>query len=208
MGQVTDKQAREVNGYHRRGTNKLLIFALCLLVINFGLMGIGFYAFFTRDKMTDYYAVTCNSDPVKLDSLGVAVVGKKQLLNWAHASAIAIYNFNYGNWKQKADQVRPLFTQEGWQSFYPNFKASQIDPAIEKSTFVTAVATDVPVIERQGALNGIYRWRVAIPLLISYQTASDKAEQRVTLRMVVSRVPSVQNPRGIAIVGVSVDRAG
>lgn len=206
MSQLNAKQAKAVNGFHRRGTNKLMFFALILLAINFVLIFLGMYGFYSREKTTDYYAVTCNSDPVKLDSLGVAVVGKQQLLDWAHASAIAIYNFNYGNWQQITNQIRPLFSQDGWEGFYSSFKSSQIDPAVEKSTFVTAVATDVPVIERQGALNGVYRWRVAIPLMITYQTASDQAKQQVVLRMVVTRVPSVQNPRGIAISGLSVDR--
>lgn len=205
MSQLNRNETRKVSGYHRRGMHKLMTLIMVLMVINIALISVGLYGFFSRDKQTDYYAVTCNSEPVKLDSLGVAVVSRPQLLDWALTSAIAIYNFNYANWPQQVGLIRPLFSSQGWDAFYPSFKQSQIDPAIEKSTFVTAVATAAPVIERQGALNGIYRWRIAIPMMINYETASDNAQQSVVMRLIVSRVPSVQNPRGIAIVSVSVD---
>lgn len=199
---------RKEPGFNQRGTRWLMRVAALLTVVNVALLLLGMYAFYSREKQSDYYAVTCDSEPIKLDSLSTAVVSAPQLLDWAYSAAISMYNFNFGNWNQKVQEMRPLFSAEGWQAFYPNFKATQIDPAIEKSTFVTSVATDAPIIERRGAVNGIYRWRIAIPMLVTYQTSSDKAQQKIMVRLVISRVPTVQNPRGIAIVQFSADSIG
>lgn len=192
--------ARQRKGFHVRGSRGLLIAVLVLILVNIGLITSAGFLLWTKDDTADYFAVTCDSDPIKLHSLSTAIVSADQLLRWANVAAISAYNYNFVNWRQRMGELRPYFSAEGWNNFYPSFKAGQIDAMVEKKAMVNAVAIDVPVIEQRGVLNGRYTWRVAVPLLLTYTTASETLKEKVIVRMLVSRVPVVQTARGIAII--------
>ena len=64
----------------------------------------------------------------------------------------------------------------------------------------SSVATGAPVILDQGVINGRYAWKVQMPLLVTYQSSTEQIQQSLIITMVVSRVPTVDMPRGIAIV--------
>ena len=84
-------------------------------------------------------------------------------------------------------------------SLLPLFAQAQISLSLPDTTVKSGEIIDVPVIEQRGVLQGRYTWRVAVPLLVSYQTASVKTQEKILVRMVISRVPVVQTPRGIAV---------
>ncbi len=199
-------EAKKRKGFYPRGAGKLMTVVMMLAVINIVLIARAGYLLVTKDESVEYYAVTCDSDPIKLNSLSAAIVSSNQLLQWANVAAIAAYNYNFVNWRQRMDELRPYFSKQGWEGFYPEFRSSQVDPMVEKKTVVSAVAIDVPVIERRGVMQGRYTWRVAVPLLVSYQTASVKTQEKVLIRLVISRVPVVQTPRGIAIMQFNTSR--
>ena len=199
MSTISLEEAKKRKGFYPRGASKLMTVVMLLAVINIALVVSAGYMLATKDESVDYYAVTCDSDPIKLNSLSTAMVSAKQLLQWANVAAVAAYNYNFVNWRQRMDELRPYFSAQGWESFYPSFSEQQVGPMVAKKTMVSAVAIDVPVIEQRGVLQGRYTWRVAVPLLVSYQTASVKTQEKILVRMVISRVPVVQTPRGIAV---------
>jgi intracellular multiplication protein IcmL len=199
MGNASLQNSRERKGYYVRGSRKLVAVIFVLALINLGLFMSAGYLVVSQDESTDYYAITCDSDPVRLDPLSSAVVTADQLLRWANVAAISAYNYNFVNWRQRMGELRPYFSKSGWDGFYSSFKSSQVDPMVAKKTMVSAVALGVPVIEQRGVLNGRYTWRVAIPLLVTYQSSSDKSQERLLVRMLIGRVPAVLTPRGIAI---------
>ena len=206
MSNLSLDQSRARKGYHAQGSRKLIVAIMLLVVLNVALVVSALILIYTKSDKADYYAVTCTSDPVKLHPLSTAMVSSEQLLRWAKVAAVSAYNYNFVNWQQRTNELRPYFSSAGWNAFFPEFKKSQIMPMVEKKTLVSSVATDVPVIELRGVFNGRYRWRVAVPLLVTYQTASKKVMEKVMVRMVVSRVPVVQTPRGIAIVQFNVNK--
>ena len=71
---------------------------------------------------------------------------------------------------------------------------------MDKQLVVSAVATGTPVITQEGVVDGRYSWNVQIPLLLSYQSSSEtNFSQPVIVTMLITRVPVLNNPRGIAI---------
>ncbi len=200
MSNVSLDRSRKRKGYYTKGSRKFVLVVIILALVNLGLLASAGVLLMTKDDSVDYYAVTCDSDPIKLNSLSTAIVSAKQLLRWANVAAISAYNYNFVNWRQRMGELRPYFSAAGWQGFYPSFKKSQVDAMVEKKAMVSAVAMDVPVVEQRGVLQGRYTWRIALPLLVTYQTASATIKENILVRMVVSRVPVVQTPRGIAII--------
>lgn len=64
---------------------------------------------------------------------------------------------------------------------------------------MSAVATGAPVILDRGLISGVYKWKVQIPLLITYESASTNISQPVVATMLVTRVSTLDTPKGIAI---------
>ncbi len=64
---------------------------------------------------------------------------------------------------------------------------------------VSAVATKAPVILQKGILNGRFAWRVQMPLLVTYQSANEFSQANNVVTMLISRVSTLNSPRGIGI---------
>ena len=93
-----------------------------------------------------------------------------------------------------------FFTAEGWDQFINALASSNNLEAVKaKKLVVSAVATSAPVILQKGILNGRYAWRIQMPMLVTYQSASEFSQQHMTVTMLVSRVDTLNSPRGIGI---------
>ena len=98
-------------------------------------------------------------------------------------------------------RVQNNFTPDGWKYFEEALKGARtLETVLAKKLVVSAVATGAPVILEQGVINGRYAWKVQMPLLVTYQSPNEQTQQPIVVTMVVSRVPTVNTPRGIAIV--------
>ena len=69
------------------------------------------------------------------------------------------------------------------------------------------MATRAPVILQKGPLAGRYAWRIQIPILITYQSASEFKQVNNVVTILVKRVSTRETPRGIGIAQYMVNRA-
>nr|WP_235776141.1 DotI/IcmL family type IV secretion protein [Rickettsiella massiliensis] len=79
---------------------------------------------------------------------------------------------------------------------------------ISKKLIVSAVATGVPVVLEQGLLAGRYTWKVQIPMLVTFQSASQFSQQSVTVTMLIVRVSPLESPAAIGIAQFIVSGGG
>ena len=93
-----------------------------------------------------------------------------------------------------------FFTSDGWNQFITALSESNnLDAVKTKKLVVSAVATAAPVILQKGLLNGRYAWRIQMPILVTYQSASEFSQQNLNVTMLVTRVDTLNSPRGIGI---------
>lgn len=131
------------------------------------------------------------------------------VLEWANTAATAAYSYNFVNYRQALQQAADYFTPEGKQMFFAAIKSSNnLQAVISKKLIVSAVATGVPVILEQGLLAGRYTWKVQIPMLITFQSASQFSQQAVTVTMLIVRVSTLTSPHGIGIAQFIVSGGG
>ena len=77
--------------------------------------------------------------------------------------------------------------------------SGNVNYVVQHRLVVTAVATNAPVVDEQGLINGVYSWKVTLPLLVKYAgpTITKTVPQNVT--MLIQRVSIQNNPQGIGI---------
>ncbi|KTD50904.1 DotI/IcmL/TraM family protein [Legionella quateirensis] len=135
-----------------------------------------------------------NDDLTKANQSDVAV------LVWANEAAVSAFSYNFQNQKTQLQHLSSFFTEQGYSLFLKSLKESGNEKVVQsKKLIVSAVATRAPVILQKGLLDGVYSWRVQIPLLITYQSRSEYVQQNSMVTMLIVRAPSLNLPRGIGV---------
>jgi intracellular multiplication protein IcmL len=188
------------NNFYRDNYRRLVGSLMVLLVVIVSLVGVVFYQIINRPE-PKYFATTVDGRIMQLFSLSEAMLSPSELLQWAHGAAISAYTYNFVNYRDAMQQLQNQFTADGWV-YYENAlrTARTLEMVIAKKLVVSAVATGTPVILDQAVISGKYSWKVQIPLLVTYQSPNEQTQQSMIVTMIVSRVPTVDMPKGIAIV--------
>lgn len=155
----------------------------------------------TNPPAPRYFATSNDGRIIPLIPFTEPNLNNATLLAWSNMAASAAYSYNFVNYRQALQEAGAnYFTPEGKQMFFAAIKSSNnLQAVIAKKLIVSAVATGVPVILEQGILAGRYTWKVQIPMLVTYQSASQFSQQAITVTMLIVRVSTLTSPRGIGI---------
>jgi len=188
------------NNFYRDNYRRLVGALLILLVAIIMLIGTVLYQIMNRPEPR-YFATTVDGRIMQLFPLSEAMLSPGELLQWAHRAAIAAYTYNFVSYRDAMQQLQNQFTPDGWRYYEDALRVSRnLEMVIAKKLVVSAVATGTPVILDQAVIDGRYSWKVQIPLLVSYQSPNEQTQKPVIAMMIISRVPTVDMPKGIAIV--------
>lgn len=121
------------------------------------------------------------------------------ILKWASKAATAAYTFDFSNYRTQIEAARPYFTKGGWDAYLASV-SGLVNTIVQNQVFVNGVVSGTPVISNQGPLPGKgYTWRVQIPFLVSYLSASGPVKQNYFVVLTIVSVPTNENPQGIGI---------
>ena len=170
-----------------------------MLIVNIGLVGVIFYQA-SNQPQAKYFATSSDGRITPLSPLSQPVVSTSALLQWANQAAVAAYTYNFVTYRKQLQEASEYFTPEGWRNYEKALQGSRnLETVLARKLVVTAVATGAPVVLDQGRIRGRYAWKVQMPVLVSYQSATTTYQQPLTLTLVVVRVSTLNVPKGIAI---------
>lgn len=196
------------NEFYRDNYRKVVAALLLSFIIVLILAGSLFYIV-TNPPAPRYFATSNDGRIVPLIPFDRPNLTNATILEWANTAATATYSYNFVNYRQALQQAADYFTTEGRQMFFNAVKSSNnLQAVIAKKLIVSAVATGVPVVLEQGVMLGRYTWKVQIPMLITFQSASQFSQQSVTVTMLIVRVSPLVSPRGIGIAQFIVSGGG
>lgn len=187
------------NYFYRDNYYRMILICTWLLFLITILGGFVYFQHATRPT-PKYFATTPDGALIELIPLDEPNLSQNTLLQWATQAATSSYTFNFVNYRQAFQEARMYFTPEGYGNFMKAIEDSRnLEVVRSKKLVVSAVPTGVPVIVNEGRLNGKYAWQVEIPMLISYQSASERILQNIKLTMLILRVSTLESPRGLGI---------
>jgi intracellular multiplication protein IcmL len=196
------------NEFYRDNYQKIVAALLLGFFIIFILVCSIFYIV-THPPAPHYFATSNDGRIVPLIPFDQPNLSNAAVLEWANTAATAAYSYNFVNYRQALQQAADYFTPEGKQMFFNAIKSSNnLQAVIAKKLIVSAVATGVPVVLEQGLVAGRYTWKVQIPMLITFQSASQFSQQSVTVTMIIVRVSPLESPRSIGITQFIVSGGG
>lgn len=187
------------NKFYYDSYKSLWLALLLMVIVNLLLVGVIYYQV-THKPLPQYFAISSDGKIVKLQPLSEPVVSSAILLQWAGQASVSTYSYNFVNYREALQQVQNKFTADGWRNFENALRSSRmLETVVSKKLVVSAVATGAPVILDQGVIGGYYAWKVNIPILVTYESATESTPVPLDVTMVISRVSTINHPDGIAI---------
>ncbi|CEK11406.1 type IVB secretion system apparatus protein IcmL/DotI [Legionella hackeliae] len=187
------------NAFYRDGQRKIMVALLISILVNCILGSLTFYLL-THPPAPKYFATSINGRITPLYPLSEPNQSDSAVLQWANQAAIAAFTYNFVNYREELQASSGFFTADGWTQFLSALQESNnLDAVKAKKLIVSAVATRAPIILQKGLLNGRYSWRVQMPILVTYQSASEFSQQNNVVTMLITRVSTLNSPRGIGI---------
>lgn len=186
---------------HRR---LILILFIQLFVIA-GLIGVLFYQLMHRTPPG--YGGLFKDQQGQLRVYGLTpllgpIITRTSLLEWAGLAATSAYTFDAANYQQQlSTTMEQYFTKEGAAAFVNSLNMTgTIKNVVSKQLTVTSVLQGMPVILREGPLNGTYSWKVQMPVLVTYQGLSGSpTTARLVVTLLIVGVPTSRNPHAIGV---------
>lgn len=187
------------NQFYKDSQRKVMLALLVAMLANLLLGGLLIYIIL-HPPAPKYFATSINGRITPLFPLNEPNQSDSAVLQWANQAAIAAFTYNFVNYRDELQASSGFFTAEGWDQFLNALQQSNnLDAVKAKKLIVSAVATRAPIILQKGILNGSYSWRVQMPILVTYQSASEFTQQNNVVTMLITRVSTLNSPRGIGI---------
>lgn len=188
----------KVNFQTKFNINQLLMFINILSVSFVIMVGVIFYLEITKTKQT-YFAQSTDGSVTKMTSLDVPNVSTNTLLRWVSLAVTSAYTLDFVDYQQTLDSLKQYFTKSGYANFL-EASNDRLQTIIKQKLIVTAVVAGTPILLGEGEIYGFYSWRIQIPILLSYQGASEKStKQNLAVSLLVMRVPTKEAHSGIGI---------
>lgn len=187
------------NDFYRDGQRKTMVTLIISILVNFVLASLLVYII-THPPAPKYFATSINGRITPLYPLNEPNQSDSAVLQWANQAAIAAFTYNFVNYRDELQASSGFFTADGWTQFLTALQQSNnLDAVKAKKLIVSAVATRAPIILQKGILNERFSWRVQMPILVTYQSASEFSQQNNVVTMLITRVSTLNSPRGIGI---------
>lgn len=187
------------NKFYKDNYRRVMMILLLSVLINIGL-GILLFWILSNPPEPKYFATSVNGRITPLQPLDKPNQSDSAVLQWSNQAAIAAFSYNFVNYREELESASEFFTPKGWREFLSALQSSNnLDAVKAKKLIVSAVATRAPIVLDKGELNGRYSWRVQMPILVTYQSASQFSQQNNVVTMLITRVSTLNSPRGIGI---------
>lgn len=147
-----------------------------------------------------FFATTADGRLIRMVPLNEPNMNDAAIVSWAARAASDVMTFGFHDYQRRLQESSLYFTRRGWQSFTEALDRSRIMEGVQKSQqVVTAAPKSAPVIVQQGLVDGIYRWVVQLPLIVTYQSGTAQQSDNLNVQLVIVRVSTLDSPSGVGI---------
>lgn len=148
-----------------------------------------------------YFATDSQGQIRELAALDRPIQSKVEVLNWTANAVADAFTFNFANYRQSFEQAKNNFTEPGWKGFQTALASRKILEDITNNKYVSSAAIrEAPVVVQEGIADGSrWGWKIEVPLVVTYESASTHTTQTFVAEVVVVRRPESENPRGLGI---------
>ena len=163
-------------------------------------LGIGWWGM-TQKPEPQYFAAREDGSIIPLVPVSQPYLNETQISNFAVEAVTTALTMDFANWRDDLAAASEYFVRpEGWEAFLAAMDGSGVLDYVRVNRLVSTAVANSAVITGTGAdENGIYSWRVQVPITVTYQSSSEITRRDYTADLIISRVPTWERSRGVAI---------
>lgn len=138
--------------------------------------------------------------PYKIATLPIAHQSFRIVQSWAENAVQDIYTFNFVNFDERLENSRQYFTDGGYDAFLRALERDGVGQDIKLNRLeVNTIVLERPILINWGGFEQNFVWKIKMPIMVLYNTAGNQKTENYMLELVLIRVPSYINPKGVAI---------
>ena len=181
---------------HERMSKTLLV-----MVFISALLLISFLVILYHKPEPVYFATRVDGGVLPLVPLSTPFLTDGQVTNFAVEAVTHAMTIDFANWRNDLRNASKYIEQpEGWNNFLDAMEISGMLNYIRDHRLVSTVVASGAVITSSGLAQGNnYTWRVQIPLVITYESASEISRDSLLAELVVSRLPTWEAPDAVGV---------
>ena len=147
-----------------------------------------------------FFATTADGRLIRMVPLNEPNMNDAALISWAARASSDVMTFGFHDYQKRLQDSSAYFTRRGWQSFSEALDRSRVMEGVQQAQrVVTAAPKSAPVIVQQGLVDGVYRWVVNLPLIVTYQSGTATQSDTINVELVIVRVSTLDSPSGVGI---------
>lgn len=124
----------------------------------------------------------------------------KNITSWLTDAISETYTFGFSNFYEQVAKSEQYFTPEGYQGYVTSLQVNNVEKdIIGKKLEVAAIPLQTPVLINGGTFGNSEFWRFRVPILVSVQGSKTPVVERYMMEVLILRVPSHVNHKGVAI---------
>lgn len=132
-----------------------------------------------------------------------------ELVQWVSDALPAMFTLDFVNYTGQVSLASQYFTPEGYKKYLQVLQVFAGEKMVgEGRIFVTAHAAGAPIVLNQGLLQGDYGWWMQMPLNLSYSSVEKGADVPLVVQVLVIRVSTLDDLKGIRIENIVVRKGG
>lgn len=177
------------------------VMAVCgMSVVTILSLGIGWWGI-SQQPEPRYFAAREDGSVIPLVPVSQPYLNETQISNFAVEAVTSALTMDFANWRDDLAAASEYFVRpQGWEAFLAAMDGSGVLDYIRVNRLVSTAVANSAVITGTGAdENGIYSWRVQVPITVTYQSSSEITRRDYTADLIISRVPTWERSRGVAI---------
>lgn len=190
------------DNYYKKFINNTGFNVFISLIIVISLFSLFFIS--SAKPNTDFYLTDTVHKQIKLiQTYDEPIISSESIEEWATKSMLSIYTFNFTNIDEHFRKMNILFTDNGYDGFINSVNNSGLIDNVKNSSLEVFITPVEKAIITSGDDDrdqyGDPVWRVEIKAFVSYLGTSDPINEKVIVSLEIKKVPTYQNPNGIAI---------
>lgn len=188
------------NHFYQDNYRRVVLLFVLSVTVNIVLFLVTYYVYM-NPPAPRYFPTSINGRITPLIPVDQPNQSDAAILQWVNSAAIAAYTYNFVDYRNQLQAASLFFTNSGWENFLLSLKQSNtLDAVTTRKLVVSAVATKPPVILNKGLVQGgNYAWRVQMSIVATLQNSDTFTQQNYQITMLILRVSTLNNPRGIGI---------
>lgn len=196
------------NDFYRDNYRRAALALLLVLLINCALAFVILYKI-THPPAPQYFAATDDGRIINVHPLSDPVVSDDFVLQWASTAVRQTFALDYVHWRDQLQSVSDYFSANGWNWFLQALQGTNnLKTLVDLQMVSSANITGAPQLLDHAVLDGRYAWKISVPILINYTSATKTFNLPATVTLVVVRMPITEAPDRIAINNFIVSTSG